>query len=107
SPYACGVVAAGNTPSLSKVFFTFESLSAAFSAAFKVVTTEGGVLAGDTTPYQVGLFKSGRPASVYVGTSGRSLRRASDWTANAQNFPSLTCDRAELTLSNTASIWPE
>src|SRR4029079_9237417 len=54
----------------------------------------GGVWAGTTTPDIVSDACPGRPASPIVITSGSADERFGVVTANARNFPSLTCGTA-------------
>ena len=54
----------------------------------------GGVWAGTATPDIVSNSWPGRPASAIVITSGSAGERFGVVTANARNFPSLTCGTA-------------
>ena len=63
------------------------------SASFNLFTTGYGVPLGATSPKNAIQFKSSRPTSLKVGTSGKAGARVSPDTARARSRPSSTSGR--------------
>ena len=70
---------------------TASSSSALASAAFTFAITGFGVPAGANSAFQAENWKSGKPASAVVGTSGTAALRAGEATAKALMPPAFTC----------------
>ena len=63
-----------------------------------------GVAAGASTPNQVPMLKSFRPASCSVGTSGSALERVAVVTASGRSLPALMCGSTGVMVSNDIRI---
>ena len=83
-------VSAGEYPPSSAILALISGVFTTFLiAAYNLLITSGGVLAGAKTPNHAVTSKSLKPDSIMVGTSGNSWLRVRPVTAKAFNFPDL------------------
>src|SRR5215831_16572318 len=78
---SAGVIASGVVLSFFRRSWTSGILRMSTIAALSLATIAGGVFGGAEIAFQVSEMKSGTPASMKVGMSGRSAERCSAETA--------------------------